>query len=126
VPTFQIDYQPVGRAPFRLERVKLMVAIVKNDIVGLWMSICAIENLGGSQPLCLQVGANQFRRYDPGGGKVNPRGFPAVAYPILGIFPQVVARIFGWGSIGHGKTLDESNLQIQKRQESAEKLPYPK
>ena len=67
-----------------------MVAVVEDDVVFLGVAVMAVEDPGGGQAEGFEVGADQLRGNDPGGGEINKRSLPAVAtltrvLPLIGM-----------------------------------------
>ena len=67
-----------------------MVAVVEDDVVFLGMAVMSVEDPGGGQAEGFQVGADQLRGNDPGGGEIDERSLPAVAtltrvFPLIGM-----------------------------------------
>ena len=68
-----------------------MVAVVEDDVVFLGMAVMSVEGPGGGQAEGFQVGADQLRGNDPGGGEIDERSLPAVStltrvFPLIGLW----------------------------------------
>ena len=56
-----------------------MVAVVEDDVVFLGVAVMAVEDPGGGQAEGFEIGADQLRGDDPGGGEIDERGLPPIS-----------------------------------------------
>ncbi len=71
-----------------------MVAVVEDDVVFLRMTVMAVEDTSGGQAEGFEIGADQLRGDDLGGGEIDERNLPAVA-TLTGVFSLIRMGRFG-------------------------------